>query len=98
MSAIMHCIVVGIENDRISNVLRIWRWRKDVEGNRRNLISSLNKSLIIRKWHSEFFVVRSYSIELKNAMHAFTEVIVYAFNTLDVDDFLEVFLNTITAL
>ena len=38
MSAILHCIVVGIENDRISNMLRIWRWRKDVERNRKLMV------------------------------------------------------------
>ena len=45
MASIMHCIVVGIENDRIASMLRIWRWRKEIERNRKQVIAELNTSL-----------------------------------------------------
>ena len=46
MFAILHCIVVGIENDRIASRLRIWSWRKEIVRNRKQVIAELNTSLL----------------------------------------------------
>ena len=49
MAAIMHCIVVGIENERLSNILRSWKMRKDIERNRKHAIDELNTLIEVYK-------------------------------------------------
>ena len=87
MSAILHCIVVGIENDRISNMIKIWRWQKDVDRNKKNVISDLNKFIRVLNRTSKFFVYGySSSSDLKKVMRAHIRSKLVAQNTINLDD------------